>query len=61
MYWLAERAPATHGAARLGLVTLGQVQGALLGAVENHVQGVRIVEVPELGGFHACFAAGLAA
>jgi len=62
MYWLAERIPATRtGARSLGLVTLEQMQGALLSAVENPMQGVRITEVPEIRGFHAGFAARRAA
>jgi len=58
MFWLAECLPAARAVARrLGLVTLGQMQRALLGAVENPVQGVRIVEVPKIRGFHAGFPA----
>jgi uncharacterized protein YbjT (DUF2867 family) len=49
MYWLAERIPATRVAAqRLGLVTLDQMQRALLEAIENAHKGIRIVEVPEI-------------
>jgi len=58
MYWLAERIPATReGARRLGLVTLEQMQGALLAAVDNPTHGVSILEVPEIRRFHAGFAA----
>jgi len=49
------------GARRLGLVTLGQMQRALLGAVEDPVPAVRLVEVPEIRGFHAGFTAPQAA
>jgi len=46
-YWLAERFPPTHDQAlRLGLVTVGQMVGALVQAVENPASGVRIVDVP---------------
>ena len=48
-YKLFERLPATReGATRLGLVTLDQMIGALLFAVENSANGVRIVQVPEI-------------
>lgn len=48
-YWLLERLPATRdGALRLGLVTLAQMVSALVEAVENPVEGVRIVGVPEI-------------
>ncbi|MBI3416193.1 MAG: NAD(P)H-binding protein [Verrucomicrobia bacterium] len=48
-YWLCERLPATRVTAkRLGLITLAQMTGALVTAVENPAQGVRIVEVPEI-------------
>lgn len=46
-YWLAERLPLTREAARrLGLVTLRQMLAALIWAVENPPEGVRIVDVP---------------
>lgn len=49
IYKLAERLPATRdGALRLGLVTLQQMLDALTHAVENPVQGTRIVDVPEI-------------
>jgi len=48
-YWLAEKFPAMRdGARRLGLVTLAQMIAALLHAVENPANGVRVVEVPEI-------------
>ena len=47
MYKAAELLPATRaGAERLGLVTLEQMTNALTVAVENPVQGQRVVEVP---------------
>ena len=49
MYWVAEQIPATReGARRLGLVTLEQMIGALLEAVEHPATGVRVMEVPEI-------------
>jgi uncharacterized protein YbjT (DUF2867 family) len=46
VYWLMERLPSTRESARrLGLVTLGQMQAALLEAVETPSNGVRVVEV----------------
>src|SRR6202158_4985048 len=49
MYWLMEQIPATRESAqRLGLVTLEQMGGALVRAVESPVQGVRILGVPEI-------------
>ncbi|HXY02184.1 MAG TPA: NAD(P)H-binding protein [Terriglobales bacterium] len=49
MYWLAERLPGTRdGARRLGLVTRKQMCQALVTAVENPAQRLRIVEVPEI-------------
>jgi uncharacterized protein YbjT (DUF2867 family) len=48
-YKLAELLPQTReGARRLGLVTLEQMTLALLLAVENPVQGTRIMSVPEI-------------
>jgi uncharacterized protein YbjT (DUF2867 family) len=48
-YKLAELLPQTRdGARRLGLVTLEQMTLALLVAVENPVQGIRIMGVPEI-------------
>jgi hypothetical protein len=49
VYWLFGRLPATRDSARrLGLVTLGQMLGALAAAVENPARGIRVVEVPEI-------------
>ncbi|MGH9856238.1 MAG: epimerase, partial [Acidobacteriota bacterium] len=48
-YKLFELIPATRpGALRCGLVTLPQMLGALMYAVENPVKGIRILEVPEI-------------
>lgn len=55
VYWLAERLPAMRDAAlRLGLVTLEQMVGALVAAVEAPPSGVRVMQVPEIrrGGPH---------
>jgi uncharacterized protein YbjT (DUF2867 family) len=52
-YWFFERLPATRETAkRLGLVTLPQMVAALVAAVENPPDGVRVVEVPEIRGSH---------
>jgi uncharacterized protein YbjT (DUF2867 family) len=49
IYKLAEMVPQTRdGARRLGLVTLEQMTSALTVAVENPVQGRRVVTVPEI-------------
>src|SRR6478736_2756258 len=49
MYWLMERILATRASAlRLGLVTLPQMLNALVAAVENPCQGIRIVDVPAI-------------
>jgi uncharacterized protein YbjT (DUF2867 family) len=46
-YRLAERIPRLReGARRLGLVTIGEMAGALVCAVEDPAAGVRIVDVP---------------
>jgi hypothetical protein len=46
-----EQIPSTRESARrLGLVTIEQMVGALVFAVENPSQGVRIVGVPEIRG-----------
>jgi len=48
-YWLAERIPSKRDAARrLGLVTVVQMVNALVHAVENPAEGVKVVEVPEI-------------
>jgi uncharacterized protein YbjT (DUF2867 family) len=55
-YALLQRIPATRQTARrLGLVTITQMVGALVAAVESPVTGTRIVEVPaiERGSHHA--------
>jgi uncharacterized protein YbjT (DUF2867 family) len=49
MYWLMERIPATRKSAlRLGLVTLQQMLNALLAAIDNPCQGIRILDVPAI-------------
>jgi len=49
VYWLMERLPSTRDAAqRLGLITLKQMTAALLAAVLTPVEGVKVVEVPEI-------------
>jgi uncharacterized protein YbjT (DUF2867 family) len=50
MYAIAEMVPSTRaGARRLGLVTIGQMVGALVRAVEEPpVAGMRVVGVPEI-------------
>ena len=62
MYRLRGFLPYTEDSAqRQGLVTREQIIQALVRAVDNPCRGVHIVEVPEIRGFHAGFAAGLAA
>ena len=47
-YWVLERLPATRDTARrLGLVTIDQMVGALVDAVEN-AAAARVMEVPEI-------------
>ena len=54
IYKLAEMLPKTReGARRLGLVTLEQMTSALTVAVENPVEGRRVVTVPEIQSAHA--------
>jgi uncharacterized protein YbjT (DUF2867 family) len=49
VYRLLELLPSTRaGAQRLGLVTEAQMTAALVRAVEQPAQGVRVVEVPEI-------------
>ncbi len=49
IYWLFERAPSTSDTARrLGLVTLEQMTGALVWAVNNPCQGIRVLSVSEI-------------
>jgi len=48
-YWLFERTPATRETARrIGLVTLPQMVDALVWAVENLPNGIRVIEVPQI-------------
>lgn len=48
-YWIAERLPATRESARrLGLVTISQMLKALVWAVENPPEGIRILDVPKI-------------
>ncbi|HMG05834.1 MAG TPA: NAD(P)H-binding protein [Chthoniobacterales bacterium] len=48
-YWVCERLPATRESARrLGLVTIWQMLDALVWAVENPAEGVRILDVPKI-------------
>jgi nucleoside-diphosphate-sugar epimerase len=48
-YWLGERIPSTRdGAVRCGLVTLKQMITALVVAVENPAEGIKLVEVPQI-------------
>ena len=48
-YWLAEQYPGTRESARrLGLVTIDQMLAALVRAVENPPDAVRILEVPQI-------------
>lgn len=48
-YKLAELLPPTRaGALRLGLVTLEQMTSALMAAIENPAQGIRVMNVPEI-------------
>jgi len=52
MYWLFERLSVTRETAqRLGFVTLQQMINALVNAVENPVQGLRILEVKQIRRF----------
>lgn len=51
LYWLAERFPPTReGARRLGLVTLDQMVAALVHAVENPADGIRVLTVEDIRG-----------
>lgn len=48
-YWIAEIIPATRESLqRLGLVTLAQMLKALVNAVENPAEGMRILEAPQI-------------
>src|SRR5947209_7200173 len=49
VYWIMERFPKTRESAlRLGLVTLEQMLNALVVAVENPCEGIKILEVPQI-------------
>ncbi|HLY91723.1 MAG TPA: hypothetical protein VKQ89_00560 [Candidatus Angelobacter sp.] len=51
MYWLMEHIPSQRETAlRLGLVTLPQMLNALVAAVEDPAQGMKIVDVPAIRG-----------
>lgn len=48
-YWLMERMPSKRETARrLGLMTDAEMKGALVYAVENPAEGVRVLSVPEI-------------
>jgi uncharacterized protein YbjT (DUF2867 family) len=48
-YWICEQLPATRESARrLGLVTIAQMLDALVWAVENPAEDVRILDVPRI-------------
>jgi nucleoside-diphosphate-sugar epimerase len=48
-YWVAELLPATRESARrLGLITISQMLTALIWAIENPPEDVRIVDVPQI-------------
>jgi nucleoside-diphosphate-sugar epimerase len=49
LYWALRLIPATkEGAERLGLVTIRQMIAALVHAVEDPVDGVRVIDVPAI-------------
>ena len=49
IYWILEKIPATReSATRLGLITIDQMLSALLWAVENPANGIRILDVPRI-------------
>jgi len=49
VYWIMGAIPSKRATAvRLGLVTLKQMIVALVEAVENPAQGIRIIEVPDI-------------
>lgn len=49
MYWLFEHLPSFRDSAlRFGLVTLKQMLAALMNAVENPADEIRIVDVPQI-------------
>lgn len=48
-YWICEQIPAARaGALRQGFVTIGEMLGTLLWAVEHLPESIRIIEVPEI-------------
>jgi uncharacterized protein YbjT (DUF2867 family) len=52
VYWLLERIPQTkESAQRLGLITIRQMVDALVWAVENPPEGIRILDVPQMRRF----------
>ena len=52
IYWLMEMLPSTQESARrLGLVTIRQMTNALVWAVENPPETIRILDVPEIRKF----------
>jgi nucleoside-diphosphate-sugar epimerase len=49
VYWLLERIPSTRESAqRLGLITIDQMIEALVWAVENPPEEIRILDVPQI-------------
>ncbi len=53
VYWIMGAIPSKRAtAARLGLVSLKQMIAALVDAIENPAQGIRIVEVPDIRRHH---------
>lgn len=49
IYWILERLPSKRETARrLGLMTDREMRGALLAAIENPADGIRILSVPEI-------------
>lgn len=49
IYWILERLPSKRETAkRLGLVTDKEMQGALVSAIENTPDGIRILSVPDI-------------
>ena len=53
-YWLGELLPGTRASARrLGLVSVGQMVRALVHAVEQPAEGIRVLEVPQIRNIRA--------
>jgi uncharacterized protein YbjT (DUF2867 family) len=49
IYWILERLPSKRETARrLGLITDVEMRGALLAAIENPADGIKILSVPEI-------------